>query len=279
MNQNIDFHKPTRIKEAADILKSRPNAIPLAGGTDLIVKFRSGIFPNVTDFVDLSLLGLNKILDNQDTIEIQSGCTMTQIINNDLVKEYFPVLVEAAGTVGAPQIRNSATIGGNSGNASPAGDTIPALYSLDAKIKIDGSNGERTINISDFFKGPGKTALKQGEIIKSFIMKKERTTGTFLKLGERKAHAISKINIAISKVLSDKPSFRIAFGSVAPTILRCHEAEEKLANENFPLSEEALEELAAMARNTAKPIDDVRSTQRYRKQMAGVLIKRALQKL
>ncbi|MDD2999458.1 MAG: xanthine dehydrogenase family protein subunit M [Candidatus Riflebacteria bacterium] len=275
---DINFYKPTTIKEAVDLLQNQ-NYLAIAGGTDLVVKIRNGLFPGIRALVDLGALPLKTIKQENGKLIIGSGCTMSQIISDPLVKEYFPVLTKAASTVGAVQIRNAATIGGNIANASPAGDTIPALYSLEAVVIITGGQGQRQVPIDKFFTGPGKSVLRTGEIIEAFSLPLRKTSGSFLKLGERRAHAISKINMAVSTWNDGKNHFRVAMGSVAPTVLRCEKAEAVLEGAGLPLTEEILEQAAEIAMSTASPISDIRSTGSYRKRMAGVLAKRALKAL
>ncbi|GAB4279421.1 MAG: xanthine dehydrogenase family protein subunit M [Candidatus Rifleibacteriota bacterium] len=275
---NIKFLKPKSISEACKMLADEKDSMIIAGGTDLIVKLRNGLFPELKAFVDISSLPLNEIRQDNGNLIIGSGCTMNMIVENPVISKNFPALCKAARTVGALQIRNSATIGGNIANASPAGDTIPALMSLGAKIKIAGPDSSREVSIDDFFVGPGKTVLKNGELIESFIIPIKETRGEFLKLGERRAHAISKINLALSiwKETDNKYHCRIAMGSVGPKVIRVTEAEKFIEKTKFPLSDADLEKVADMAREAATPIDDVRSSKAYRKQMAGVLIKRAI---
>ncbi len=274
---NIQFIRPTSIQAACEALKN-PGYMPVAGGSDLVVKIRNGLYPNLKGLVDIGDLSpLNLIRTDENKVIIGSGCTMSQIINDRLMQDYFPTLVKAASTVGALQIRNCATIGGNVANASPAGDTIPALFTLEARVLITGCNGTRKVAIEDFFLSPGKTKLETGEIIEGFSLLLRKTRGEFLKLGERRAHAISKINMAVSTWNDGRDHWRIAMGSVAPTVLRCREAEEFLSN-SAQIDEGVLNKAAELACNTAKPISDLRSTSAYRKKMAGVLLKRSLKK-
>jgi len=276
---NIEFIKPANIQAACEALKN-PGFMAVAGGSDLIVKIRNGLYPDLEGLVDISDLSpLNLIRTDENRVIIGSGCTMNQIVNDRLMQDYFPTLVKAAATVGALQIRNSATIGGNVANASPAGDTIPALYSLEARVMITGCNGKRKIAIEEFFLSPGKTKLEPGEIIEGFMLLLRKTRGEFLKLGERKAHAISKINMAVSTWNDGRDHWRIAMGSVAPTVLRCHDAEEHLENHCTQLDDTAILRAAELACNTARPISDLRSTSAYRKKMAGILLKRCLTNL
>ncbi|MBU1109589.1 MAG: xanthine dehydrogenase family protein subunit M [Candidatus Riflebacteria bacterium] len=275
---NVEFIKPTSLQDACEALM-KPDYLAIAGGSDLIVKMRNGMYPNLKGLVDISgLPPLNTIRTDENAVIIGSGCTMNQIAKDQLIKDYFPALAKAASTVGALQIRNSATIGGNVANASPAGDTIPALFTLVADIMIIGCNGRRQIPIVEFFLSPGKTKLAPGEIIEGFKLLLRKTRGEFLKLGERRAHAISKINMAVSTWNDGKNHYRIAMGSVAPTVLRCREAEEYLESSE-QLDDNTIARAAEIVSETAKPISDLRSTKAYRKQMAGVLLKRALQNL
>ena len=275
---NFEFIRATDIHSACSALKT-PGYMAVAGGSDLIVKIRNGMYPDLKGLVDLSgLEQLNQIRTDENKVIIGSGCTMNQIVNDRLLQDYFPVLTKAASTVGALQIRNSATIGGNVANASPAGDTIPALYALEARVVVTGVNGSRKIPIEEFFISPGKSKLEPGEIIEGFRLLLHKTRGEFLKLGERRAHAISKINLAVSTWNDGRDHYRIAMGSAAPTVLRCKEAEEYLESCE-KISPEAIARAAEIASNTARPISDLRSTKAYRKQMAGVLLSRALNKL
>lgn len=276
-NENISFNRPTTIKEAA-ILMQKKDSFALAGGTDFIVKFQNRMLGNVKQIVDLNLLNLTNIVQGDNEIIIEACCTMEQISSNALIKESFPTLAYAAASVGALQIRNMATIGGNIANASPAGDSIPALYSLNAQLSIYSEEKSYRIPIENFFAGPGKTVLKPGELIESIIIPRRKTAGCFLKLGERKAHAISKINLALSTWQQDgKNKYSVALGSVAPTVIKCPEV-EKLLSENS-INENIILKAAQMASEAASPISDVRSSSAYRKQMAKVLMQRALRKV
>jgi CO/xanthine dehydrogenase FAD-binding subunit len=276
----LKFFKPESISQATQFLSSEPDSMPVAGGTDFVVKVRNGLFPQLKSMVDISSLPLKEITENDKDIVIGSGCTMTQVTISPIVKKYFPALSEAASTVGALQIRNLATLGGNTANASPAGDTIPALCSIEAQLKLNGPEGTRMVPIEDFFTGPGKTILKKAELIEAFILPKHESKGAFLKLGERKAHAIAKINLAISVWQENTATrCRIAMGSVAPTVIRVSSVEKLIESNGLPLSEENLQTAIKLASEAARPISDVRSTRAYRKQMAGVLMKRAIERI
>jgi CO/xanthine dehydrogenase FAD-binding subunit len=272
----IKFLKPESVSQAVNFLQA-PGSKALAGGTDFIVKHRNGLFPGLTSIVDITSLPLKSIIEGENDITIQSGCTMTKVIEDSIIQKFFPALTSAASTVGALQIRNLATLGGNCANASPAGDTIPALFSLETQIMLSSNKGSRIIPIEDFFNGPGKTIMAKDEIIEAFIIPKRETFGAFKKLGERKAHAIAKINLAISIwKTEEKLECRIAMGSVAPTVIRITSVEKLIEEKGLPLEDKNLAHACELACEAAKPIDDIRSTKSYRKQMAGVLLKRVL---
>jgi len=232
---SIGFFRPQTIAQASEFLTANPGAKIFAGGTDFIVKMKNGLFPNLTHIVDIGNLGLDKIQIKAGKVIIGSGCTMTQIAENSAIKERFPVLVAAALQVGALQIINLATIGGNVGNASPAGYTIPPLFALDANVIVAQGKKSRKIKIDEFFTGPGKTLLSAGEIIQAFDIPDQTTKGVFLKLGERLAHAISKVSLTLSywKMKSGRRAFRIALGAVAPTVVRARRAEALLEAQSY----------------------------------------------
>jgi xanthine dehydrogenase FAD-binding subunit len=278
--------KPKDIAEACALLREG-NYKPLAGGSDLVVKIRSGLYENLDGLVYIGNLPFKEIKIVDNALLVGSGCTMAEIIANPLVVEHFPVLVQAALTVGSVQIRQVATIGGNVGNASPAGDTIAALYALDAQLQITNGETHRLLPVDEFFMGPGRVALEQGELIEGFWLPLNRTSGAFKKLGERTALAISKINLALSVWQEQEQEqeqdqdqswqYRIALGSVGPKVIRVPEAEKLLAQAPKPLTDEVIQQAAALAKTAAKPISDIRSTAAYRKEMAGVLLRKALE--
>jgi len=280
-SSNIKYHRPADVVAACAILAEKPGSVVVAGGTDLIVKWKNGILPSLTDLVDLGALRLSQIVLEGTNLRIGSGCTMEQVRNNPLVTARFPTLVSATGQVGALQIRHAATIGGNVANASPAGDSIPALMSLEAVVLLCGQKGQRRVPIAEFFTSPGKTVMQKGEFIEAFELPDRATKGCFFKLGERLAHAISKVSLALSTwdAGDGKRSVRIAMGAVAPKVIRATVAERILEAEAWPPKKDILEKAVQAAFEAATPIDDVRSIKGYRKKMAGVLLERAVKSL
>lgn len=277
----IQCIRPSSLPEAVSFLAGNAGSRVLAGGTDLVVKWKNGMLPGLTHLVDVSALGMNQIQPENGKIIIGSSCTMTQVATHPLIVENFPALVQAVLTVGAFQIRNQATIGGNVANASPAGDSIPALLSVEATVVLASDKGARKVPLADFFTGPGKTVMKAGELIEFFEIPQRITRGLFLKLGERLAHAISKISLALSTwdIQGGRQAFRITLGAVAPTVIHCRRAETLLESTPGPLKEDTITKACLLATEDAAPIDDIRSTRNYRKKMAGVLLRQALEQL
>ncbi|WP_425805622.1 FAD binding domain-containing protein [Desulfitobacterium sp. Sab5] len=277
----FEYFRPNSLEETFELMMENPGYCLLAGGTDVMVKLKENIIhPSV--IVDLGALDILKGIKAEGSkITIGALTTHTQLSESDVIKKYAPALAKAAGLVGSPQIRNNGTVGGNMGNASPAADTVPALIAYDAIITIANMTGSREILLKDLFKGPGRTQLEPGELITkiSFVAQKDNQSSSFEKLGKRKALAISVVNAAvfievhpITKIVTKA---RFALGSVAATSIRVPAGEEHLAGN--VISDKLLLEVADVVSNAINPIDDVRSTAAYRKEIAGTLIKRALE--
>ena len=253
----------------------------LAGGTDLMVQkdmLPAGTWLDISDIPDL-----HGIRQQKDCIIIGSGVSHHEIMRSPLLKKHAPALVQASSNVGGPQVRSRGTIGGNLGNASPAADTVPALYSLRAVLNLISSEGERSVPVDEFALRPRRTVLKPGEIIHSVsIPIREGIQGFWHSIVQRNSLAISKINIGFSYVLKAENSqafdyVGVAFGSVGPTVLRAKKTEAFLLAE--PLTPQRLEEACLVAQSEVTPIADIRSTAEYRKAMARVLMHEALEPL
>ena len=253
---------------------------PIAGGTDLMVRITGEIGEPPERMLDLSRLGeLRGIAVDGDAIAIGALTTYTDIRRSAACSEHVPSLVEAAATIGAAQIQNRGTLGGNIANASPAGDTLPVLLALDAEIVVGGARGERTIPASDFWTAYRRTALAPDELILRIRIpigggREER----FRKVGTRRAQAISKVVMALAWVASpaDAPwtDARLALGSVAATTIRVP-AVEVVLNGARP-SRETADAAAAALTAAIEPIDDVRSTAAYRRLVAGRVLHRLI---
>lgn len=252
----------------------------IAGGTDLVLEIHQGIHPEITTLVDISRVeALSKIeLDDQDRIHIGAGVSHNQCLGSDLIREHALPLALACWEIGAPQIRNTGTVVGNLVTASPANDTIVPLFALEAELVIQSKDVLRTVKLKDFYTGVRKNILKPDELVKEVIIPKLKNNqvGTYLKLGLRKAQAISLVSVAAvldfeGEIISQA---RISLGAVAPTIVFADEAEKYLIGK--ALVPDIISRAAELARNTAQPINDIRSSAAYRKQTTGVLVERAL---
>ncbi|MBG0764179.1 MAG: xanthine dehydrogenase family protein subunit M [Tissierellales bacterium] len=278
------YESPSSFEELFQISKTTSNEIKfLAGGTDFVPKLNLELndIPKEGQkdltIVSLSKLDLNKISESDEEIKIGSMVTFTELKKNNIVNKYFPVFEETIKELAGLSVRNVATIGGNIMNASPAADIIPTLIALDAVFILKSSDGEREINSKDFFEGPGNTVAKKQEILKEVIIKKQKGTSSFKKLGRRKAETLSVVNAAayIEKENNICKKARITIGSVAPTVLRCKEVEEALIGKE--LTDETMKEASLKVLDSISPIDDIRATAWYRKKVSPVMIRRAIE--
>jgi carbon-monoxide dehydrogenase medium subunit len=271
-----EYFKPKSIGEAISLLqKYGDKAQVLAGGTELFEE--KGSLRAI--IVDISEAGLTYINADKDSLKIGSCATFSNLIET-LGEGPFNVIAQAAQLLGTPQVRNIATIGGNLCNASPAADSAPPLYVLQAQLKITGPQGSRSLPIEDFITGPHQSALTPGEILEEIQISQTpngRTFISFHKAGRVKGHDLSVVNGSVAIVFdSDKrcKQASICLGAVAPTPIRANEAEKLIQGKQ--LSEELIERAAEKAADVTKPIDDVRASAAYRRLRSHVLVKRAL---
>ena len=270
---------PSRLAEAYALLASGPH-VPIAGGTDLMVRITGEIGEPPANLLDVSrLLELEGISLEDGALVIGARATYTEIRRSALCREHLPALVEAAATIGAAQIQNRGTLGGNIANASPAGDMLPILLATDAVIVVGSAQGERAILAAAFFTAYRRTALGAEELILRIripLMPGRETR--FRKVGTRRAQAISKVVMAVSW-RGHGPSggwsdVRVALGSVAATPIRAAATEAILegSRPSPEVADRAAEALAA----ELEPIDDVRSTATYRRTVAARILHRIL---
>ena len=252
---------------------------PIAGGTDIMVAITGELGPIPERILDLSRIDeLRGIELDSGHLVLGAGTTYTEIRRSTLCREHLPALVEAAATIGAAQIQNRGTIGGNIGNASPAGDTLPILLAADAVLLVGGQRGERRIAASEFFVEYRKTALAPDELILQvrFPLIRGREL-RFRKVGTRRAQAISKVVMALAwRDLGGDgwQDVRLALGSVAATPIRASATEAVLegARPTPEVADRAAETLAG----ELQPIDDVRSTADYRRAVSARVLHRLL---
>lgn len=278
----MEVISPSSLDEALGVKAARPYAVPIAGGTDLLVDLNFGrVRPEA--ILDLSRVPELKVSDQGgDVVHLGASTTFARII-----REGEPgALREAARTIGSPQIRNRATLGGNLGTASPAGDSLPVLFAYDAEVIVGAHRAEpRSIPIERFFLGPRRHALDDHELILGVRWERVRGPSVFSKIGTRNAMVIAVANLCLA-IDATKRRTRIALGSVGPTILRAREA-ERLLDEALHehglwddlsgvLDAEVVQEVAQAVARSAQPIDDVRGTARYRRHACRVLAQRAI---
>jgi xanthine dehydrogenase FAD-binding subunit len=270
MRSEIDVITPHTLDEALNILHQGQAELKIvAGGSDVIVQLRDGVIKVKKLLNILSLKELKFIREQDGLIHIGSLTTYSDITNSQLAREHAWVLVDASRQIGAVQLQNTATLGGNLGNASPAGDSLPPLYALEAVVVTKSKAGRREIPIEQFFVSYRKTALRPDELIEEIYFKpmNSKDRGAYTKLGLREANAISIVDVAVVlRERSSSGSFaqaRVALGAVAPVITRARKSEKAL--ENTPLKEETLWKAANLAAEDAAPIDDIRGSAEYRK--------------
>jgi CO/xanthine dehydrogenase FAD-binding subunit len=268
---------PASLDEAFAILAASTadaQITPIAGGTDVMVRITGEIGEPPARMVDLSRLEeLRGISVDGASSVLGARTTYTEIRRSDVCREHLPTLVEAAATIGAAQIQNRGTLGGNIANASPAGDTLPVLLARDASIEVAGPRGPRTIAASDFWVAYRRTALAPDElVVRIRIPIVGGREARFRKIGTRRAQAISKVVIAVawregSARARSWSDVRVALGSVADRPIRARAAEAALegADPTPEVADAAAEALAG----EIHPIDDVRSTAEYRRVVAA----------
>ena len=269
---------PRTLFEAYAFLAAGPTT-PIAGGTDIMPWITGELGPIPERMVDLSRIdALRGISLEANGLVIGARTTYTEIRRSALVREYLPALVEAAATIGATQIQNRGTLGGNIGNASPAGDTLPILLAADAVLLVGGQRGEREIAALDYFIANRKTALAADELILHvrFPVSPGREL-RFRKVGTRRAQAISKVMLALAWHDLGPQGWldvRVALGSVAATPIRARATE--LVLEGAQPTPETADLAAEALAGELKPIDDVRSTAEYRRVVAARILHRLL---
>jgi xanthine dehydrogenase iron-sulfur cluster and FAD-binding subunit A len=286
------YYTPTSIDEALRLLAAHgPEARVIAGGTDLLIELQRGV-RQARVLIDVTrVCNLDQVHLDDGLVHVGPTVTHNLAYASDLLVERGFPLALACWRVGTPQLRNRGTIAGNLITASPANDTITALWALDGWLTLQSAGGERTLSCADFYQGVRRTALAPDEMVTdiAFPALGANQRGTFAKLALRRTHAISVVNAAAVLTFASPPRgrgsgdspptvtvtrARITLGSVAPTIIRAPEAEEALVG--APLSEERIAEAAGLAAQATACIDDIRAGASYRREIVGVLVRRAL---
>lgn len=278
----FEYFRPQNVRTAVEFLKAHPDdARPYLGGTDCLMGIRDRkLSPRY--LVDLKFIKEMDVLSFDETqgLTIGAAVSLNRLIESAEVLAHYPLIAESAREVGGYQLRTRASLVGNLCNASPCGDTIGPCLVYESILSIVGMDGERKIPISSFFKGPGQTCLETSEIVQSIRLPlpPPGAQGVYLSIGR---NALSDLAIAAVTALGYRdpstPSgyrFRIALSAVAPTVFFAVKAQDLLA-EN-PLTYKILDDTADLAAQACKPIDDIRATARYRRDMVRTLTRRAL---
>jgi carbon-monoxide dehydrogenase medium subunit len=278
---NFVVYEPTTLPEAIGLLTHHSDGgIPLAGGTDLLLRIRRGI-RKYRSVINLKrVAGLNDIGWNQETgLTLGALTTFRAIEQSSRIRSVYPALAEAAEVVAGVQLRNLATIGGNLGNASPSADSVPPLVALGATVTIAGPSGTRALPVEDCLIGPGRTALAQDEIFTTIAIPSPtpRNGNAFIRFSPRAAMDIGIVSAAASVTLDADghcTHCRIALGAVSATPLRVITAEDALLGAS--LTSGALSLAGDLAADAAAPISDIRGSADYRRAIVRVLTSRVL---
>ncbi len=275
----VNFYIPETLQQALEI-RGKEKAIVFAGGTDLMVRAR--VWFGVPSNFDKPVVYIGKLkelkgVSMQDgVIHIKAATSLTDLLDDPLVPQ---PLKDAISSMAAPAIRNMGTIGGNICNASPAGDTLPVLYTMDAVLTLRSVSSTREVPIDEFILGPGKTAIRDDEILTEISFKVPQfDVYTFRKVGTRKANALSKLSfMGMLAFDGDRVAdFRAAFGAVAPTVVRSRDAELKIIGKTRDEVVSVIPELLGDYSKLIRPIDDQRSTAFYRKNVSLRLLEHFL---
>lgn len=283
--KNFEYKKVFTLKEALLLLaQHQEGAKILAGGTALLVKMHNKVLkPEI--LVDIKgIRGLEEIrYDPVEGLSIGALALIHSLETSQIIREKFEVISEAAGFLGSLQIRNRGTLGGNLCNASPAGDMAPCLISLSAKAKVMGGGGERFFPLEEFFMGPGKTALKQDELLTAVQVPNlpPRTGCMYTKHSIRKAMDWPVVGVAVALTLDSERDkcrdIKIALGAAAPVPMRAQKAEDRLRGQR--MDETSIAEASRLASEEARPITDIRASAEYRREMVRVITQKTLKQV
>lgn len=271
---------PENLEELWRVLEREPAPRPYCGGTDLLVHLRSG----KTDPAALVCLEripeLSGVHEEEGGLWIGAATTHARLLDDPLVRARLPLLARALSTLGSPPVRNMGTIGGNICTASPAGDSLPPLYALDGEVELRSRASSRRMPLRRFITGPGETALRPDEILAGVRVKPDGAYNVhhFEKIGIRRAMACAVASLAALLRVSSSgeiEAVRLAWGSVGPTVVASGDAEQALLGKR--LTRDTLEEAAERARKAVSPIDDVRASAAYRREVSGNLLLRLME--
>ena len=271
----FEYFKPATIPQTLKLLAKYKNSAILAGGTDLLNLLKDGSEqPEVV--IDIKgLAALRKIKYANGRLQIGALVTFSELLESEIIRRHFPLIMETARTVGSPGIRNRATMAGNICSAVPCLDSGPLLLAYDAVVSTAGPAGKREIPVAKWFLGPRKTGLKPGEIVSGLTipLPEAKHAGCFIKLGRYAGEDLAQASVLTMALAGNR--FRIAFGSVAPVPFRAGRIEELLSGKE--LTVRLLAEAKDLVAAQISPITDLRATKEYRLHMCRVMLERSLQ--
>lgn len=276
-----NIYEAHSVKEAIELLDSHPGAKLICGGTDVLIQVRAGRLAGI-DLVSINglpeLTGVS--MEDDGTVAIGAATSFTRVSKDPIIRQHLPFLGQAVELVGGPQIRNMGTIGGNICNGATSADSASTLFALNAKLRIASSKGERVMPIQEFYLGPGKVALEQGDVLTHILVNKEDYDGFggyYIKYSMRRAMDIATLGCAVLCKVKDKnilEDVRLAFGVAAPTPIRVPAAEEVAKGK--PFSDELVEQFGQAALTEVNPRTSWRASREFRLQLVEELSKRAL---
>jgi xanthine dehydrogenase FAD-binding subunit len=274
------YEKADSVEDAIRLLSDNPEAKVISGGTDVLIRLRDGkkAYNQLVDIHDLDELKICDITAD-GTIRIGAGISFSEVIASDIIEKHLPHLHKAAETVGGPQIRNIATIGGNICNGVTSADSASPLLASNARLIIQGPAGKREVALSEFYLGPGKVALEQNEILIAFTISKQDYSGysgDFFKYAMREAMDIATIGCAAACLIDGNQlvDLRLAFGVAAPTPIRCTKAEEAARGET--ISEELLTKIGDALAEDVNPRTSWRASREFRLHIIRELSERVI---
>ena len=275
----LDYHAPASVEECLDLLERHPTAVLLAGGTDLVPRARQEAAWPETLVALRGIQGMAEIEEREGELAIGAVTRLSDVASHPAVHGSALALAYAAGLIGSTQIRSAATIGGNLCNAAPSADTAPPLLSLDARFVLVSKDGKRTIPANEFFVGPGKTALRAGELLWEIRIPRVagRTGSSYIRHTPRERMDLAVASAAAWVAVDESGTVtaaRIALGAVAPTPVLAEEAAAHMVGRR-PTSEDA-GAAAKLAVQISRPIDDVRASADYRRHLLRVLVPQAI---
>ena len=275
----FEHYAPDSVEELLELLKSKPNAKLIAGGTDLLLQMKEGTAQPETVVSLKNVEELGGFSVSKNGYRLGTGMTLRRITRSNELTQNFPGLIYAAGVVASEQIRSLATLGGNICNASPSADMVPPLIALDAVVQLVSSQGQRDIPLAEFFKGPGESVLKSGEILHSIFLPQPSGSMIYSKHAPRKYMDLAVVGVAVrlAKKHGKINEARVALGAVGPVPFRAEKTEALLAGQT--LTTELMREAGEMAAGECVPIDDIRGSAWYRKRMVKVHVRRNLEVL